>query len=102
MKIEKKHITVKPILIYGTLALFIFLAAFLSTHHNHAFGEMREDCPAYILTFTFNSADDVSFTTPGTIIFYHHTFLNTIDEICQYTFFYSSKTGRSPPITPTA
>ncbi len=100
MKIQKRHRPLKTALIYGTLALFVFLSTFLSTHHNHAFGEVHEDCPAYILNFTFHSADDISFTTPGTVLFYHHIFLTLTDEISLYTVFYTSETGRSPPYFP--
>lgn len=95
-----RHTSFKRALTYGALTLFVFLSTFLSTHHNHAFGEVREDCPAYILNFTFHSVDDISFATQGTVLFYHHTFLTITDEKCLYTVFYTSETGRSPPCFP--
>jgi hypothetical protein len=99
MKTSNRKIRTKKALVYSALLLFIFLTAFLSTYHNHEFGEPHKDCPAYILGITFHSPDNITFETAGKVTFYDFTFLRQSNEESNYTIIYTSLQGRAPPFS---
>ena len=98
MKKNSGNMRIKKVAVYCALTLFIFLSTFLSTYHNHEFGKAHNDCPAYILSITFNSADDVSFEAAGKIIFINYTIFHQNSDTNIDFIFSSSICGRSPPL----
>jgi hypothetical protein len=97
MKTANGKIKLYKGLIYSALLLFIFLSTFLSTYHNHDFGETNEDCPAYILSITFHSSDSVSFEPIGKVFLGNYTLLSQSNETANYEIFTTTPSGRSPP-----